>query len=37
VIDVNGTTVDKFPANDGAVTQSGDLYGNMSEKILEKT
>ena len=33
VIDVNGTTADKFPANDGVVTQSE----KASEKTTEKT
>ena len=37
VIDVNGTTADKFPANDGAVTQSGELSVNTLEKMPEKT
>ena len=34
---INEESSDKFPANDGAVTQSGELSGNTSEKILEKT
>ncbi len=34
---INEESSDKFPANDGAVTQSGELSGNTSEKIPEKT
>ena len=37
VIDVNGTTVDKIPANDGAVTQGGKASEKTTEKITGKT
>ena len=37
VIDVNGTTVDKFPANDGAVTQSEKASEKTTEKTTENT
>ena len=33
---INEETSDKFPANDGAVTQSGELSGKMPEKTSEK-
>ena len=33
---INEETSDKFPANDGAVTQSGELSVNTSEKMPEK-
>ena len=34
VIDVNGTTADKFPANDGAVTLNEKTAEKTTEKIL---
>lgn len=34
---INEESSDKFPANDGAVTQSGELSGKTSEKMPEKT
>ena len=33
---INEESSDKFPANDGAVTQSGELSGKMPEKTSEK-
>ena len=33
---INEESSDKFPANDGAVTQSGELSVNTSEKTSEK-
>ena len=33
---INEESSDKFPANDGAVTQSGELSGNTSEKTTER-
>ena len=34
---INKETSDKFPANDGAVTQSGKVLEKASEKTTEKT
>ena len=37
VIDLNGTTADKFPANDGALTPTGKALEKTTEKTAEKT